>query len=238
MTRAWGFDRAAFATYTVLTNLWDVLAKLALPAVALLVVWWAGPPGLLGTGHAALILAAGSVALTGAVGVALSWPTGVDRVARALNAVGGLMQRLLRRPVRPVLSVEQLAAWRDTTRALAVRSWGRLTSGMALYSALLFALLAACLRVTGAGVPLGAVLLGFCVERLMTLVPLTPGGLGLVEVGLVGVLAFAPGGSAAGITSGVLLYRALTFGLEIPVGGALLAGWAWRRRGSRQAEEA
>ena len=32
MTRTWGFDRPAFAAYTVVTNVWDVLVKLCLPA--------------------------------------------------------------------------------------------------------------------------------------------------------------------------------------------------------------
>jgi uncharacterized membrane protein YbhN (UPF0104 family) len=35
------------------------------------------------------------------------------------------------------------------------------------------------------------------------------------------------------VAAGVVLYRALTFGLEIPVGGLLLAGWAWGRRVAR-----
>src|SRR4051794_39869697 len=34
MTRWWGFDKNAFATYTVVTNAWDVLIKLALPMIA------------------------------------------------------------------------------------------------------------------------------------------------------------------------------------------------------------
>jgi uncharacterized membrane protein YbhN (UPF0104 family) len=84
--------------------------------------------------------------------------------------------------------------------------------------------------VTGAGVPLSVVLLAFSAERLATLPGLTPGGLGLVEVGLAGALMLAPGADAAGVAAGALLYRALTFGLEIPVGALLLAGWTWRQR--------
>ena len=109
-------------------------------------------------------------------------------------------------------------------------AWQRLSLGMAAYLLLLFVLLASCLTVTGAGVPPAFVLIGFCVERLTTLVGLTPGGLGLVEVGLAGALLLAPGADAAGVAAGTLLYRALTFGLEIPVGGLLLAGWTWRQR--------
>jgi len=35
MTRHWGFSKPAFTLYTLVTNLWDVMAKLALPALAL-----------------------------------------------------------------------------------------------------------------------------------------------------------------------------------------------------------
>jgi uncharacterized membrane protein YbhN (UPF0104 family) len=34
-----------------------------------------------------------------------------------------------------------------------------------------------------------------------------------------------------GVVAGVILYRVFLFALEIPVGGALLGGWAWRYRG-------
>ncbi|MFC6345406.1 hypothetical protein ACFP8W_25705, partial [Nocardioides hankookensis] len=60
---------------------------------------------------------------------------------------------------------------------------------------------------------------------------LTPGGAGVVEVGLTGAL-IGLGGAAASVVAGVLLYRALTYGLEIPVGGAGLAVWLWLRRRS------
>ena len=75
-------------------------------------------------------------------------------------------------------------------------------------------------------------LVGFAAERLLTLAGLTPGGAGLVEVGLAGLLV-ALGGDPVAVVSGVLLYRLFTFGLEIPVGGVSLAAWLWLRRASR-----
>ena len=229
MTRAWGFARPDFATYTLLTNLWDVLAKLALPAVLVPLVLVVG-----GWQASALIgvagVAVGSAVVLGAAAVVLSRPAALVRAVATVNALVRTARRLARQPPGDGLTVEQVGDWRDDTRALAQARWQPLSGGMMLYSSLLLALLLACLHVTGAAVPLGAVALAFCAERLMTVLPLTPGGLGVVEVGLVGLLTLAPGSSAAGIASGVLLYRALTFGLEIPVGGALLGGWLWRRR--------
>ena len=103
---------------------------------------------------------------------------------------------------------------------------------MLAYSATLMALLWACLHVAGVELPIVVVFTGFAVERLLTLLGLTPGGAGVVELGLVGVLLpFTP--NAAGLVSGVLLYRALTFALEIPPGALGIAGWLWalRRQG-------
>ena len=42
------------------------------------------------------------------------------------------------------------------------------------------------------------------------------------------LLPFTP--DAAALVSGVLLYRTLTFGLEIPTGAIGIAGWFWMLR--------
>lgn len=205
MTRRWGFSPAGFTSYTVVTNLWDVLMKLFLPVLVLPVVFTGLPvgPGLsraIATAAVALPIVAGTAA------VLLVGPWAVGRMGARVELA------------------------RAATARVVATAWRRLSLGMALYTALLFALLAACLHVTAAGVPWPVMLVAFCVERLATLVGLTPGGLGLVDVGLAGALMLAPGAAPAGVASGVLLYRALTFGLEIPVGGLLLAGWIWRGR--------
>jgi uncharacterized membrane protein YbhN (UPF0104 family) len=205
MTRSWGFTPAGFASYTVVTNLWDVLAKLFLPVlvVPLLLL---GLPVDAGLAHVILAAVVALPLFAGTAAALIAHP-------RAVLRLGARVER-----VRALVAEVVATAWR------------RLSLGMAGYTALLFALLALSLQATGAGVPLSFVLLAFCVERLMTLVGLTPGGLGLVEVGLAGALMLAPGADAAGVAAGALLYRAISFGLEIPVGGLLFAGWTWRQR--------
>lgn len=205
MTRRWGFTPTGFASYTVLTNLWDVLAKLCLPVLVVPLLLLGLPVGT-GLRHviAAAVVALPLVAVTAAA--VLVRP-------RILGPLGARVER-----------VRALAA------GLVTIAWRRLTLGIALYTSLLFLLLTASLAVTGAHVPVRVVLLAFCAERLATLAGLTPGGLGLVEVGLAGALVLAPGADPVGVAAGALLYRALTFGLEIPVGGLLLAGWTWRQR--------
>jgi uncharacterized membrane protein YbhN (UPF0104 family) len=90
------------------------------------------------------------------------------------------------------------------------------------------------------GAPLApaVVLAGFAVDRVMTLAVITPGAVGFAETGTAAAL-IALGGSPVQVAAGVLLYRGFTYALEIPVGGAWLAGWLFqRRRATRQAEGA
>lgn len=102
--------------------------------------------------------------------------------------------------------------------------WGRLSAGMALYTAALLALMAACFAATGAALPIGVLLCAFALERVLTLAGLTPGGAGLVEVAVTGMLV-GLGAGAGAAAAGILLYRGLTLALEVPVGGVWLLGW-------------
>jgi uncharacterized protein (TIRG00374 family) len=102
----------------------------------------------------------------------------------------------------------------------------------------LFLVLLAALRATGVGaaVSVGEVLTAFAVVRLALVVPITPGGAGLTEVGLSGLLV-AAGGPEAEVLAGVLVFRMLTWLVPIPLGG--LAYLAWSRTGAaRRGHEA
>lgn len=231
MVRTWGHDRAAFATFTVVTNVWDVLAKLALPLVALPVLWLTGSRVLGHVGGAPIAATAGLTAVLLLVGAVAVSRTATARVGRALDTTGVRVLRLVRVD-REVRIGERLVQLREDCSGLVRSRWPRLTGGMVAYTATLAVLLWGCLHVTGAGLAPQAVLVGFVVERLLTLAGLTPGGAGLVEAGLAAVLV-ALGGVPVPVVSGVLLYRLFTYGIEIPVGGVSLAAWLWLRRGAR-----
>lgn len=228
MSRAWGFDRGSFAVYTLVTNVWDVLVKLSLPAVAL---GWLVLSGDVGAGR---ILGTAAVTTGALAGVSL---LGVATIASARTtlAVGTALDRVVQAARRLAGSDREdrvgdtLLRLREESAALVRRAWPRLTAGVVAYAMLTAVLLWACLHFTGAGLPPAAIFAGFALERVLTLAGLTPGGAGLVEVGLSGLL-IALGGDPVGSVTGVLLYRAFTYGLEIPVGGAGLAGWLWARR--------
>lgn len=228
MARRWGFGDAAISGYTIVTNAWDLLAKLVLALIGLLVVRGVVtlPPGLLHSAAVASVLVAGVLA---ACLLLLVSDAAAERVASAADRLAARLPARL----RPAGSCrESVSRLRLQTGQVVAAGWPRLSLGMALYSTLLFGLLWACLTGTHAGLALPAVLAGFAVERLLTVAGITPGAAGVVEVGVTTTLLAFPG-SPLGIASGVLLYRALTFALEIPVGAAVLAGWWWlqRRRG-------
>ena len=108
-----------------------------------------------------------------------------------------------------------------------------------------FGTLLACIRATGVKPNPSLVLLAYAVAGLLALIPITPGGLGIVEAGLSALLILAgvPGVDAVVAT---LAYRIISYWLPIFVGpfaylafrlrygkpGSAGGGGAGRRRGS------
>jgi uncharacterized protein (TIRG00374 family) len=71
----------------------------------------------------------------------------------------------------------------------------------------------------GANVPWQGLLLAYSAGQLAVNLPITPGGLGVVE-GSLALALVAFGGGRAGTVAAVLLYRLLSFWVPLPVGGA------------------
>lgn len=230
MAKQWGYGVDQFAAFTVVTNVWDVLAKLALPLTVVPAIAFATGVSIGPVLGPALLASVGLAAGCAAIVAMLSGPSAAARVGGVLEGAAHGLLRAVRSSRRVRLRAALVDLQASCSSVVRTR-WMRLSLGMVLYTALLFALLWACLAVTGAALAPAVVLAGFAVERLLTLAGLTPGGAGVVEVGLTGAL-IGLGGPAGSVVAGVLLYRALTYGLEIPVGGVGLAVWLWLRRGA------
>jgi putative heme transporter len=83
----------------------------------------------------------------------------------------------------------------------------------------------------GAGIPWKGLLLAYGAGQLAANLPITPGGLGVVEGSLtIALVAF--GGSTSSSVAAVLLYRLISFWLTLPLGWGIWAwlGWTGRRR--------
>ena len=172
-------------------------------------------------------------AYLGAVVLVLLIAVGVAALATdvPLMWAGRALQALLNATVRRHNSVTDL-----TRRLLANRDLIRTTLGTRWKAAVLaaagntgfdyFSLLAALIAV-GADPRPSLVLLAFVTAKLLTLLSITPDGLGFVEAGLVGTLTVA-GVAAADALAATLLYRIVSYWLPLPAGG--IAYLLFRRR--------
>jgi uncharacterized protein (TIRG00374 family) len=150
---------------------------------------------------------------------------------RALRALARALQRLRnwilrRRPPSRDLP-DRVVRERDAIlRVLGRRWWQAVLFTVGVWLLDLFTLMAA-LAGVGARPSLIPVMIAYCVAQVLAQIPLTPGGLGLVEAGLTGTLVLA-GVSAADAVLATLAYRLFSYWLPIPVG--LIAALLFRHR--------
>lgn len=181
-----------------------------------------------------LAVAAGAVGLLFLVRYLLRRHTWTLRV---VTAVVRLSQRFFRRP-------------RGDARQLVDEGWARLTSvtpGRTVW-VLAFAFAAAnwlwdCLALAlsflavGSGVPWQGLLLAYGAAQLAINIPITPGGLGVVE-GSLTIALVAYGGPKEATVAAVVLYRLISFWGLLAVGWLAWAALAYqnRRHDHREAE--
>ena len=122
--------------------------------------------------------------------------------------------------------------FRDRTSLLLHARWHWITLATLVSHLSLFLVLLLALRFVGvdsSAVSWIEALAVFAFARLLTAVPFTPGGLGVVELALITGLA-AAGGARAEVAAAVLIFRALTYVLPIQLG--LLTYVIWQRKKS------
>jgi uncharacterized protein (TIRG00374 family) len=237
MLSSWGLSRRSFAVYTGVTGVWSTLAKLATPAVVVLVL---AVTGRLTKGNGAvLVLCVGAAVCAGAFLAGVAVVRRSLRDERAAHAVGRGAQRwadrlfrVLRRPAPTTVAAAVVRFRDDAVELLRSRS-KRLTLASIGNDLGWLLVIQTCLLACGvsqAQVPWNRCLAGYALARVLSAVPVTPGGVGFIEVGLVAYLGAGLGAAgAARVTAAVLLARALTYVLPIPLGAVAYAGWRWRR---------
>jgi putative heme transporter len=242
MYLSWGFTGPAIALVTLLTGIWNSFLKLGLPVVALAILAIMGDVGT-GLVVAALI---GLVILVAAIILfaLMLWKKEFARtigswLGRALSAV----RRLFRKP--PVETWGDAAVrFRHQTIALLARRWIPLTIATVVSHIALYLVLLMALRHVGVSeqeVSAAEVLAVFSIGRLATAAPITPGGLGVVELAYIGGLVLAGRNETdvpldlfrAQVAAAVLLFRLLTYGIQIPMGAVTYVIWlkkkSWRK---------
>jgi uncharacterized protein (TIRG00374 family) len=231
---SWGFGRPAITRNVLLTGVWNVLIKLAFPVVALglVIAFGDASGGLIAASVVGLVV----LAATLGIGAAMLRS---ERVAQSVGQwTGRAFQRVrgwLRRPPHENEGGVVAVRFRTDTIGLLRERAGRLTATMVMFHASVFLVLLVSLRsvgITSSEVSSIEILAAFALARLASAVPITPGGIGLVELGLTGAL-IAAGGASAEVVAGVLVFRMLTFFLPLPLGVVGYGIWSrnrsWRR---------
>jgi uncharacterized membrane protein YbhN (UPF0104 family) len=229
MLKRWGFPTPAIGRAVTLVSLWNQFANLSYPIIAVFLLTAFG-------GDSALLATAAFVGV-GILGVAVAALAAVLASDRTASDIGDLVARVaswVRAKVGrdPVLwGGASFARFRRDSLDLLRRRWHVLT--LATYGGTLtvFLVLLVSLRalgVTGSEVSVAEAFAAWALARLLGSVPITPGGIGVVELGLTGALV-AFGGDNAGVVAAVLVYRFLTMVPTIALGGIFAATTARRR---------
>ncbi len=242
MYRSWGFTTSAIVLSVILTGVWNMFMKLGLPVVSLAILAVQGK-------------ASGGLVLGAFIGVAillvaivlfglLLWKKPFARsIGNGLGRVVSLPLKLFRRP--PVKDWgERAVRFRRQSIDLVARRWLALTVTTIVSHLALFFVLLLSLRAVGISeqeISTAQALGVFSFGRLVTALPITPGGLGLIELTYIGGLILAGRAHAdvpadvfhAQVAAGVLIFRTLTYGIQIPIGAFTYVIWrvnkSWRK---------
>ena len=226
MLRSWRFAPGAVALAVAIAGIWNQLANLAFPVVALALLTSQNED------HPALRTAA-LVGVVVLVVVVTSFTLILSR-AQWARRIGDLSARAADRVLRVLRRgpVEwggaSFTRFRSQALGLLRRRWHVITIATLAGHLTVFLLLVVCLRVTGVSdseVTAVEAFAAWALVRILGALPLTPGGVGIVEVGLTGALV-AFGAPNAEAVAATLLYRALTIFPTLALG--LLAAATWR----------
>jgi uncharacterized protein (TIRG00374 family) len=222
MLAAGGIDRSTAASGLTAATLLQYATLFALPLIAL--------PATLGAGVAQRLETAawlGVIAFVVVVGIgALLLFT--DRPLAALGrGIEWVINHLPRRRRKVSGLPSRLRTERNKVRRALGRDWWRaLLASVGKWAFDYFALLAALAAVGTKADPV-LVLLAYTASAVLSMIPITPGGLGFVEAGLTATLVLA-GVDASDAFLATLDYRLVSFWLPLPAGA--VAAWLFHHR--------
>jgi putative heme transporter len=230
MFGSWGFSKSRTTVSLVVAGIWNNFVKLGMPVLALALLAFSGE-------------ASGSRVIAGSIGIG-ALVAAVAIFAFILHSENfaqraGVRAGRIAGPVRRVLHKGPAQGWdvatlrfRNRIIGIVRHAWLRLTVTSLIGHFSLFMVLLVTLRhigVSNSEVSWVQVLAVFAFVRLITAVPLMPGGLGIVELGLIGGLTTA-GGDKAEIVAAVLVYRTLTY--LVPIAFGIVTYLFWKRNTS------
>jgi uncharacterized protein (TIRG00374 family) len=228
MLRVWGFAARDTARAVTLTSLWNQFLNLTFPIVAVFMLTIVGEQSAALATAAFIGIAVLGIVVGGFVLVLVSRRLAQevgDAVARFAN--WGL-RKMRRGPVS--WGGPSFERFRDDAGEFLERRWHVLTLASLAGSLTVFGVLVVSLRVfdvPSSQVSLVEAFAAWALVRIIGSIPITPGGIGVIELGLTGAL-LGFGGNNAGVVAAVLVYRFLTMVPTLVLG--LVSAFTWRRR--------
>lgn len=233
MYMSWGFTPHSVSAGLLAAGVWDWYGRIALPVLAvMLIAIFANALGWMWI-----------VSIAGIAWVAVSiWlivtllrsEPAAEAVARWVERVATRVAGWLHRD--PPKAFDAVMQFRTDLHSVVTHHFGRITLATVGNHAAMAALYTASVYAVGVStteIPVPWVILSFALGRFLVMIPVSPGGLGLVDLGWIGLLTLGwqttdPGAPVDTdlIAAGVLLFRALSLFPPIVAG---MGSWLfWR----------
>jgi putative heme transporter len=227
MLRGWGFTGRPVTLALALTGIWNQFAALAFPIVALALLTLSKEQNPLLQTVAFIGVA---ILIVSAAGFAVGLTS--DRLAKWVgNTAARIVSRLLRLLRRGSVkwSGASFVSFRHEAVGLLKHRWHVLTLAVLAGQLTVFLVFFVSLRVLDVSAGEVSAIEAFAawsLVRLLGSIPITPGGIGIIEVGLTTALV-GFGGRNAEVVAAVLVYRFLTIVPTLVLG--LLAAATYKR---------
>ncbi len=227
--RSWGFMARDVTRAVTLTSLWNQFLNLSFPIVAVFLLAVHGDdtrllalPAFIGAAVLGIVVSAFVVALVS------------DNLARdvgdlAARVADWLLAKAHRGPV--AWDGGSFERFREDAGDFVARRWHLLTAASLFGSLTVFLVLLVSLRalnVPATQVSAVEAFAAWALVRIIASIPITPGGIGVVELGLTSALV-GFGGNNAGVVAAVLMFRFLTM-VPTLILGAIAAATFRRHR--------
>jgi uncharacterized membrane protein YbhN (UPF0104 family) len=228
MLVSWGYDSSTAGTAVAASGILNIGMKLVFPVVAAVGLAVADVP----LGQVVSVLVTGLVIVGAFLAVIIAVVVSERRThvaGRFIEKITNATLRLFRRRTGRVEIAGWLVAQRAESIDLLQGRWPRAIASVMFVTVARVALLVMSLRFVGlpeAAISWEEIFCVWAIQRGLTIIPIMPGGAGVTEFALAGLItAFAGSEYINQITAGVLIFRILTWLLLIPAGGVALGLW-------------
>ncbi len=231
MLTSWGFTIAAITRSALVTGIWNNFVKLGMPVVALALLALEGgiTPGRIAAAAIGIGALIGAIVLFGLV-------LKSERLARSIgNGLGTAVNKL-----RSLARREPTDGWGDRAARFRAETvgflrhrWLQLTWTSIVSHGSLYIVLLVTLRHVGVSqqeLSWIQVLAAFSFVRLISALPITPGGVGVVELGYAAALTIGLDPmTKAQVVAAILVFRVITYAVPIPLGATSYVIWRRNR---------